>query len=101
MTLPMKTKLKVAIDSKERPELDPIDLINFILEQLRADNSVDVGDGITWDANVTFEELIGVLLSARDELKLSQSDANSVDESHRASITNNPAYGGTLETAHN
>jgi len=71
----MKTKLKVAIDSNERPELDPIDGINFVLEQLYADNSVDVTDGITCDANVTFEELIGVLLSARDEIKLSRSEA--------------------------
>ena len=48
------------------------------MEQLYTDNSVDVTDGITWDANVTFEELINVVLSARDEIKLSRSEANGV-----------------------
>jgi hypothetical protein len=63
------TTLRALIDSSERPSIDPIDAVNYVLEQLRSDDSVDIADGVTWDANVTFEELIGALLIARDEIQ--------------------------------
>jgi hypothetical protein len=63
------TKLRALIDSSERPSIDSVDGLNFVLKQLRADNSVDITDDVIPSRNVTFEELIGVLLLARDEIQ--------------------------------
>jgi hypothetical protein len=63
------TKLRVLIDSSERPSIDSVDGLNFVLKQLRADNSVDIAADVIPSRNVTFEELIGVLLLARDEIQ--------------------------------
>jgi len=63
------TKLRVLIDSSERPSIDSVDGLNFVLKQLHADNSVDIEAGVIPSRNVTFEELIGVLLLARDEIQ--------------------------------
>jgi hypothetical protein len=66
------TTLRALIDSSERPSIDTVDGLNYVLKQLRRDNSTDISDVVTprWslNAHLTFEELIGILLKARDEI---------------------------------
>lgn len=50
-----------------RPNITALDGVNFCLEQLYLDKTKNVTDEIV--RNLTFEELIGVLLVARDQLE--------------------------------
>ena len=52
---------------KSRPSIDTLEAINFCLEKLYEDNTKNTSDYIV--KNLTFEELLGALLLARDELK--------------------------------
>jgi hypothetical protein len=52
--------------SESRPTLDAPDCINYCLHHLFADKKHVRGDEIV--KNLTFEELIGALLSAKDVL---------------------------------
>jgi hypothetical protein len=52
---------------KSRPNITALEGINFCLEQLYKDDKKLISDYIVH--NFTFEELIGALLLARDELQ--------------------------------
>ncbi len=49
-----------------RPQMTALEAINFTLEQLYDDNTVSTSDALA--KNLTYEELIGALLLAKDAL---------------------------------
>jgi hypothetical protein len=52
---------------ESRPNVEPIDAVNFCLRRLYADKAHSMSDKVVTD--LTFEELIGTLLLARDVIK--------------------------------
>jgi hypothetical protein len=56
-----------------RPEIDALEAISFTLEQLYEDGSAHYTQEVTQD--LTFEELIGALLAARDEIDAARRDS--------------------------
>jgi hypothetical protein len=61
----MKDAWKETLESS-RPDKDAMECIDFCLQQLYADNEHGIEDSIVF--HLTFEELIGALLLAKDEL---------------------------------
>ena len=61
----MKDKTKEELE-KHRPVVDAIIAVNFCLNELYHDQDKSVND--IFAGNCTYEELIGALLKARDEL---------------------------------
>lgn len=59
-----------------RPAPDAEELIQFCLDRLYEDRQHRVGDEVVKD--LTFEELIGALLQARDELQRLNADVDSL-----------------------
>jgi len=62
----MKDKSKNELESVRPKQVTAIQAVEFALAQLYADNIRFIGDGVV--CSLTFEELIGALLLARDEL---------------------------------
>ena len=52
---------------ERRPTITALEGINFCLKRLYEDKTKRIGEEVV--ANLTFEELIGVLLLARDKLR--------------------------------
>ncbi len=61
----MKDLTKQQLEA-HRPKMTALDAINFTLGQLYADNTVSTFDALA--KNLTYEELIGALLLAKDAL---------------------------------
>jgi hypothetical protein len=53
-----------------RPTIDPTATISFCLDQLYRSRERRLKDPVTPDMALTFEELIGALLLARDEIMI-------------------------------
>ena len=62
----MKNCTKEMLESC-RPDCNAIDYINFVLNNLYRDTKHELADRVCH--NCTYEELIGTLLQARDELE--------------------------------
>jgi hypothetical protein len=58
-----------------RPNQDAVFCLDFILEQLYQDKKTRIEETITADCRATFEELIGAILKARDEIKFRRQES--------------------------
>jgi len=54
--------------TKYRPDIEAIECIDFCLLRLKKDKKHEIGEEVVKD--LTYEELLGALLSAKDEIKL-------------------------------
>lgn len=66
------TKEELALGGGQRPDKEGIELLHFCLEMLYEDNTKSISNTIV--NNLTYEELIGALLVAKEELELVAED---------------------------
>lgn len=66
------TKEELSLDERQRPDKEGIELLHFCLEMLYKDNTKNISNTIV--NSLTYEELIGALLVAKEELELVAKD---------------------------
>ncbi len=84
---------------KERPEIDAIKCIDYCLGQLYKDKKIKIEDKVS--GTCSYEELIGALLRAKDDIKKSvalQAEINSL-ESQLEEARKSAIPGNSVETS--
>ncbi len=64
---------------------DALESLEAVLEQLYEDESASTTDSVTKDLDLTFEELIGTLVAARNEIRTLRAEQEGSSGSSRGS----------------
>jgi len=68
---------------------DALESLEAVLEQLYEDESASTTDSVTKDLDLTFEELIGTLVAARNEIRTLRAEKEGSSGSSRGSSRKN------------